>query len=214
MFGGCSLLTSLDLSSFNTEHVTAMEGMFSYCNKLTTVYASERWSTASVTEGNDMFFECMELIGGEGTHFDPNHVDYTYARIDGGPNSQSPGYFTYMDAPADIIVVDLIENGDMEGENNISYWYRNNLESAVPDTVAIANGVGVDGSRGIKIEATAKEKEMYDNQFWFRLNQPVSEGSRIRVSFDYRADKEAEVSVESHADQRYISMALCSTTTI
>ena len=200
MFGGCSLLTSLDLSSFNTEHVTAMEGMFSYCNKLTTVYASERWSTASVTEGNDMFFECMELIGGEGTHFDPDHVDYTYARIDGGPNSQSPGYFTYMDAPADIIVVDLIENGDMEGENNISYWYRNNLESAVPDTVAIANGVGVNGSRGIKIEATAKEKEMYDNQFWFRLNQPVSEGSRIRVSFDYRADKEAEVSVESHAE--------------
>ena len=200
MFSWCTGLVSVDVSGFNTKNVTVMDGMFEHCSSLKTIYAGDEWSTENVTNGNGMFSLCYELVGGAGTHFSPDHTDYTYARIDGGPNSQTPGYFTYMDAPADIIVVDLIENGDMEGENNISYWYRNNLESAVPDTVAIANGVGVDGSRGIKIEATAKEKEMYDNQFWFRLNQPVSEGSRIRVSFDYRADKEAEVSVESHAD--------------
>ncbi len=200
MFQGCSGLTSLDLSSFRTDKVSDLNAMFSGCSNLTTIYVGDDWSFASLEMGEGMFNECLSLVGGAGTHFDPNHVDYTYARIDGGPNSQSPGYFTFMDAPADIIVVDLIENGDMEGENNSSYWYRNNLESAVPDTVAIANGVGVNGSRGIKIETTAKEKEMYDNQFWFRLNQPVSEGSRIRVSFDYRADKEAEVSVEAHAE--------------
>ena len=200
MFSWCTGLTSVDLSGFYTKNVTNMDGMFEDCSSLKTIYVGDEWSTENVANGNNMFYFCYELVGGAGTHFDPDHVDYTYARIDGGPNSQSPGYFTYMDAPADIIVVDLIENGDMEGENNISYWYRNNLESAVPDTVAIANAVGVDGSRGIKIEATAKEKEMYDNQFWFRLNQPVSEGSRIRVSFDYRADKEAEVNVEAHAE--------------
>ena len=200
MFQGCSGLTSLNLSNFKTDKVSYLNAMFSGCSNLTTIYVGDDWSFASLEMGEGMFNECLSLVGGAGTHFDPDHADYTYARIDGGPNSQSPGYFTYMDAPADIIVVDLIENGDMEGENNISYWYRNNLESAVPDTVAIANGVGVNGSRGIKIEATAKEKEMNDNQFWFRLNQPVSEGSRIRVSFDYRADKEAEVSVESHAE--------------
>jgi surface protein len=200
MFQGCSGLTSLDLSNFKTDKVSYLNAMFSGCSNLTTIYVGDDWSFASLEMGEGMFNECLSLVGGAGTHYDPDHVDYTYARIDGGPNSQSPGYFTYMDAPADIIVVDLIENGNMEGENNISYWYRNNLESAVPDTVAIANGVGVNGSRGIKIEATAKEKEMYDNQFWFRLNQPVSEGSRIRVSFDYRADKEAEVNVEAHAE--------------
>lgn len=200
MFSWCTGLTSVDLSGFYTKNVTNMDGMFEDCSSLKTIYVGDEWSTENVANGNNMFYFCYELVGGAGTHFDPNHVDYTYARIDGGPNSQMPGYFTYKDAPADIIVVDLIENGDMEGENNSSYWYRNNLESAVPDTVAIANGVGVNGSRGIKIEATAKEKEMYDNQFWFRLNQPVSEGTRIRVSFDYRADKEAEVNVEAHAE--------------
>ena len=200
LFNRCSGLTSLDVSGFKTDNVTYMRSMFYGCSNLTTIYAGEGWSTEAVTNGQNMFTDCTALVGGAGTHFSPDHTDYTYARIDGGPNSQMPGYFTYMDAPADIIVVDLIENGDMEGENNISYWYRNNQESTVPDTVAIANGVGVNGSRGIKIEATAKEKEMYDNQFWFRLNQPVSEGSRIRVSFDYRADKEAEVSVEAHAE--------------
>ena len=208
MFSGCTGLTSLDLSSFNTSNVKydaniynyGIQSMFYGCSALTTIWVSDGWTTANLTESPDVFKDCAALVGGAGTTYDANHTDYTYARIDGGPNSQTPGYFTYMDAPADIIVVDLIENGDMEGENNRSFWYRNNLESTVPDTVAIANGVGVNGSRGIKIEATAKEKEMYDNQFWFRLNQPVSEGTRIRVSFDYRADKEAEVSVESHAD--------------
>ena len=35
MFSGCSTLTSLDLSSFDTSQVTSMDSMFSGCNRLT-----------------------------------------------------------------------------------------------------------------------------------------------------------------------------------
>jgi len=35
MFSGCSSLTSLDLSSFNTENVTNMGAMFYNCSRLT-----------------------------------------------------------------------------------------------------------------------------------------------------------------------------------
>ena len=34
MFYGCSSLTNINLSNFNTNNVTHMEGMFSYCSSL------------------------------------------------------------------------------------------------------------------------------------------------------------------------------------
>ena len=94
MFMGCSSITSLDLSHFETPNVTAMNRMFRDASALATIYVGEGWTTASVTEGAQMFAGCTNLVGGKGTHYDPDHVDFTYARIDGGPNSQTPGYFT------------------------------------------------------------------------------------------------------------------------
>ena len=39
-----------------------------------------------------MFYNCTSLVGGQGTTYDANHIDKTYAHIDGGPSN--PGYFT------------------------------------------------------------------------------------------------------------------------
>ena len=100
MFSGCSGLTSLDLSSFNTANVTYMYNMFYDCSGLTTIYAGNGWSTAAVTEGNEVFTGCTNLVGGAGTTYDKNHTDYTYAHIDGG--TANPGYFTSKDAPTEI----------------------------------------------------------------------------------------------------------------
>lgn len=92
MFWGCSNLSSLDLSGFRTGNVTSMNGMFYDCSKLRSIYVSGRWSTRSVTEGYIMFTNCYKLVGGSGTTYDPDHVDYSYAHIDGGPGD--PGYLT------------------------------------------------------------------------------------------------------------------------
>jgi len=106
MFWNCSSLSSLDLSGFKTDNVTVMYGMFLGCSSLKTIFAGNEWNTVEVennTEVNSetmMFVDCTSLVGGAGTHYDPDHTDYTYARIDGGPNSQTPGYFTRKgDAP-------------------------------------------------------------------------------------------------------------------
>ena len=40
MFNGCSILTKLDLSNFNTSIVRDMSGMFLNCNKLTSINLS------------------------------------------------------------------------------------------------------------------------------------------------------------------------------
>ncbi|MBR2698694.1 MAG: BspA family leucine-rich repeat surface protein, partial [Clostridia bacterium] len=60
MFAGCSKLTSLDLSSFNTASVTTMFCMFEGCSKLTTVDLSS-WNTENVEKINALFNECSEL---------------------------------------------------------------------------------------------------------------------------------------------------------
>ena len=92
MFQVCSSLTSLDLSGFKTDNVTSMRSMFGACYDLTTIYASDKWSVTNVTSGDYMFAGCTKLAGGAGTKYDENYSDYTYARIDGGPDN--PGYFT------------------------------------------------------------------------------------------------------------------------
>ena len=92
MFYGCTSLTSLDLSSFNTSNVTIMNRMFYCCFDLTTIYAGEGWSTEAVTNSTQMFQNCTNLVGGQGTTYDANHIDKAYAHLDGGPSN--PGYFT------------------------------------------------------------------------------------------------------------------------
>jgi surface protein len=92
MFYRCNALTSLDLSSFNTSNVRNMEEMFYRCKTLTTIYVGEGWSTDAVTDSEDMFGSCTHLVGGAGTTYDADHVDASYAHIDGGPDN--PGYLS------------------------------------------------------------------------------------------------------------------------
>ena len=91
-FSYCYSLEHLDLSSFNTSKVTMMQNLFENSNLLNTIYVGNGWSTEKVTNSDKMFSGCEKLIGGAGTKFDPNHIDGTYAHIDGG--SSKPGYLS------------------------------------------------------------------------------------------------------------------------
>ena len=92
--------------------------------------------------------------------------------------------------------INQINNSDMEGEDASSFFSKTN--QSAPYQSEITDGVGVNGSRGIVVEATAKAADAWDNQFWFRFNEAAPEGTKYRVSFDYRADTEATVSTQAH----------------
>ncbi len=109
MFYGCTGLTSLDLSSFNTSNVTNMRYMFAGCTNLRTIYVGSGWSTAAVTSSGYMFNNCTSLVGGQGTTYDANHIDKTYAHIDGG--TSNPGYFTDKNASL---------RGDVNGDGSVN----------------------------------------------------------------------------------------------
>ena len=83
LFDNCQKLTSLDLSNFNTEKVTNMKAMFRICPNLKTIYASDKFTTAAVTESEKMFSYCDSLSGDINWTSD-KATDKTYAKIDGG----------------------------------------------------------------------------------------------------------------------------------
>lgn len=55
MFSDCRSLTALDVSGWNTSHVTNMGNMFGNCYSLTSLDVSN-WDTSQVTDMNKMFF--------------------------------------------------------------------------------------------------------------------------------------------------------------
>ena len=73
MFGNCSGLTSLNLSSFNTSNVTTMDSMFSDCVSLTSLDVSS-FNTSNVTKMNNMFYNCSGLTSLDLSNFNVNNV--------------------------------------------------------------------------------------------------------------------------------------------
>ena len=92
MFDGCSKLTSLDLSSFNTSSLEGCGAIFYGCSSLVTIEVSNNWDVSGVTYVSNMFNGTTSIVGGQGTVYDENYIDNTYAHVDGGPSN--PGYLT------------------------------------------------------------------------------------------------------------------------
>ena len=85
MFSNCSALTTLDLSSFETQNVTDMSRMFKSCSALTTIYASDKFVTTACEEDENMFAECVNLVGA--VPYDENKAGKEMANY-------TTGYFT------------------------------------------------------------------------------------------------------------------------
>ena len=116
MFANCQVLKVLDLSNFNTTKVTEMSYMFFCSNQLSTIYVGNEWSTAAVTDSGKMFYNCTSLVGGQGTTYDENHIDASYAHIDGG--TSNPGYFTDKNAPESYACY-------TSGNTTLTFYYDN-----------------------------------------------------------------------------------------
>ena len=73
MFYGCSALTSLDVSNWNTSNVTEMRGMFRECGSLTSLDVSN-WDTSNVTDMFLMFYKCSALASLDVSNWDTSKV--------------------------------------------------------------------------------------------------------------------------------------------
>ncbi len=95
MFSGCQSLEHLYLCAFDTSKAEEMSMMFYVCTALQRVYVNaDTWTTESLLYSYDMFYQCTNIIGQNGTQFDANHIDAEYAVID---TEQTPGYLWECD---------------------------------------------------------------------------------------------------------------------
>jgi len=97
MFAYCCNVKSLDVSSFDMSKVANTSHMFEGCRILTNIFSKADWSKSEVlTKSENMFFNCLDLMGGFYSKFSKEHIDKEYARLDCG---DPKGYFT---APAEV----------------------------------------------------------------------------------------------------------------
>ena len=97
---------------------------------------------------------------------------------------------------ATIVQTDLIANGDMEGNENKNFVTKENNGPVANST--ITDGVGVDGSRGVKVTAPAGAAEDWDTQFWIVLDDPLPVDTKFHVEFDYKASQDASADTQAH----------------
>ena len=208
MFSGCGNLKTLDLSSFSTSKVTDMSGMFDSCWELTSVYVGNDWNTAAVTLGDNMFTNCMHIVGGSGTTYSADHEDYTYAHIDGGENN--PGYFTDKNAPITVAAPEFRFEGDnlaMTTETqNASIFYKvaelPSMAEAVVDSVVNSLIVTPDGQQStyyehpfeLKMAAVVKAIAVADNATGTIVSDTTT------MVYDYEAWVNLKAAVTSGVD--------------
>ncbi len=137
MFQNCSSLTVLDLGSFNIAKVENMNSMFSNASNLKTIYVGTGWATTLETAGAEMFSGCTNLVGGSSTTYDATNVGFDYARIDGGPSSETPGYFT-----------DVANNGKevymvlTDSNSKLTFYYDANKATRSGNVVGLTGSAG------------------------------------------------------------------------
>ncbi len=94
---------------------------------------------------------------------------------------------------------DIIDNGDMEGEDSECFYVT---EQGVggPFLAKFTEGIGVDGSKAVKVQSADDPANDWDTQFFIRLPYQLPAGTNYRVSFDYKADKAGDFDTQSHAE--------------
>ena len=132
LFSLCSKLRSVDLTRWDMSKVTDVTGMFMLCSELTTIYCDDDWSTNSKITGSYMtFMTCEKLVGGNGTPWDADHVDKSYARPD---RPGQPGYFTARGLDVEQVPSDkgqgtkVIRNGMLLIERNGKTYNAQGIE--------------------------------------------------------------------------------------
>lgn len=95
------------------------------------------------------------------------------------------------------IIEEQLVNPDCEGADATNYVCRDGDGSG--DITRIEDGVGVDGSRGVRVHAIDNPTNAWDSQFFITTPDHIwKEGDKYVFKMKARADKDATISVQSH----------------
>ena len=160
----------------------------------TSVFATERLDAPVVSVGSKLFTGSMTIKVDipEGTRLIyttdgsvPTSVPTSGSASQGGTESNEPTWINW------------ITNSDCEGDDATCFVCKDGDD---PENMyeAITDGVGVNGSRGIKVHSVDNPVNSWDTQFFvYTPNHVWQAGERYRFSMKVRADKPANISVQT-----------------
>ena len=90
-FSSCTAVTELDLTGFDPSLLTDLFYAFAGCSALTTIYVDADWTLPSGCTGNQCFYSCKSLVGGNGTARASGKTGMAYCVV--GKDGQA-GYLT------------------------------------------------------------------------------------------------------------------------
>ena len=163
----------------------------------TSIFATERLDAPVVSVGSKIFTGTMrinvEIPAGAKLMYTtdgsvPTSPQATTSQNETGDNESNEPTWT-----------NWITNGDCEGEYDQCFVCKDGDD---PNYVynAITDGVGVNGSRGIKIHSVDNPEHSWDTQFFVYTPDHVWQaGEKYRFRMSIRADKPTMFSVECHS---------------
>ena len=90
-FSTCAF-TTIDFRGFDPSSLTDLYYAFGSCSALATIYADSTWRLpSSGISGSQCFYNCRQLVGGNGTAWSSSNTGYAYMRID---RAGQDGYLT------------------------------------------------------------------------------------------------------------------------
>ena len=185
MFTNCTSLTQLDISNFTLSDNANALSMFYGCSNLEMIIVSNEFAAAmsnlSHSYSENMFEGCTKLVGANGTEYDSNYTDSTYARLD---VAGTPGYFT---PASDYAVVNGAEYEDLTDITSAITSATGNLRIILGASIT-ANDIGTgqqgsgmdDGSIVYAIHTL--ETNMGQNQQEIRVSLIVKEDANINLN--------------------------------
>ncbi len=103
---------------------------------------------------------------------------------------------THEEAKAVSWWTDIISNGDAEGDDLTNFVSTHVGGTNGP--VDVVKGAGVDGTSAFVITSAGGGVNSWDTQFFVFANQPLEEGDKIKLAFDYRADVANSAESQAH----------------
>ena len=165
-------------------------------------YNTEEYMITLTLEANAEL-KVIGVNGGETTWYPDNADNYkvkdtgnytVYFRPDYG-SPYPDWYIGCIYLSKNIEWTNIVANSDMEG-TDVSCFYVHEQGKGGTYLAPITAGIGKDDSRAIKLQSSDDEPNSWDTQFFIRLPYVLPAGTQYKLSFDYKADNNGDVSFQ------------------
>ncbi len=130
--------------------------------------------------------------------------------------TETPVYWSFYTLKEYGFDGNLIFNGDLE--DDCTYSFISKEKGGAIKNATIVDGIGPDGSRALKLETNANPKKIdpetgeqakdgngnllwelveHDTQFFLKFAKALPEGTKVKVTFDYKATNECTIGTQA-----------------